>query len=148
VNTADTAKIEAALKQWQHIEEKILKIMDSIKEDKKLCKYYKHFEKIENSHRRSREIYQLCLNAIKYDNAVTEEEKIKYLKLIDYYNETDFDIAKELFFDIGIIDASGIRDSMFPYHEIKRIVNNILNPGQKDEKQIYLGVEALGWLWL
>ena len=148
VNREDIPRIESAQKQWQQIEEKILSIMNVIKEDKKLGVYYRHFEKIENSHRRSKEIYQLCLNAIKYDNAGTEEEKTGYLKMVDYYNERDFDIAKELFFDIGVIDASGIRDSMFPYHEIKRIVNNILQPGKKNEKQIYLGVEALGWLWL
>jgi hypothetical protein len=148
VTKDDVPRINKAQEQWQIIEDKILKIMDIIKDDKKLSAYYKHFEKIENSHRRSREIYNLCLNAIKYDNTKIPEEKIKYLKLIDYYNERDFDIVKELFFDIGIIDATGIRDSMFPYHELKRVINNILYPDKKDERQIYLGVEALGWLWL
>lgn len=144
----DVPRINKAQEQWQDIEDKILKLKDITKNDKKLSIYYKHFEKIENSHRRSKEIYELCLNAIEYDNTEIPEEKIKFLKLIDYYNERDFDIAKELFFDIDIIDASGIRDSMFPYHELKRVINNILNPDCKDEKQIYLGVEALGWLWL
>ena len=119
-----------------------------IKNDKKLSIYCKHFEKIENSHRRCREIYELCLNAIAYDNADTAEDKARFLKLIDLYNERDFDIAKELFFDIGIIDASGIKDSMFPYHELKRVIKNIQNSEHPDDNQIYLGVEALGWLWL
>jgi hypothetical protein len=122
--------------------------MEAIKDDGKLGIYYRHFEKIENSHRRSREIYELCLNAIEYDIAVTPEDKNRFLELINYYNERDFDIAKELFFDIGVIDASGIRDSMFPYHEIKRVINNIQDPEHADDNQIYLGVEALGWLWL
>ncbi|MCL4418467.1 MAG: glycoside hydrolase family 20 zincin-like fold domain-containing protein, partial [Actinobacteria bacterium] len=142
VNRDDVPRINKAQEQWQSIEDKILKIKNIIKYDRKLNIYYKHFEKIENSHRRSKEIYELCLNAIEYDNAKMLEEKIKFLKLIDYYNERDFDIAKELFFDIGIIDASGIRDSMFPYHELKRVINNILNPDCKDERQIHLGVEA------
>ncbi len=148
VDKKDVPVIKSAIKKWGEIEEKILDIMEIIKEDKKLDIYYRHFEKIENSHSRCGEIYQMCLNAISYDNAANEEDRLKYLKLIDYYNERDFDIAKELFFDIGIIDASGIRDSMFPYHEIKRVINNLLHPESRDEKQIYLGVEALGWLWL
>ncbi|MHB8278434.1 MAG: hypothetical protein ACYDIA_12380 [Candidatus Humimicrobiaceae bacterium] len=148
VKKEDVSKIQSAQGQWQDIENKIIRIKNKIKEDKKLNIFYRHFEKIENSHRRSKEIYELCLNAIGYDNAETVEDKIKFLKLIDYYNERDFDIVKELFFDIGIIDASGIRDSMFPYHELKRVINNILNPDSTDDNQIYLGVEALGWLWL
>ncbi|MBN1299112.1 MAG: hypothetical protein JW997_05440 [Actinobacteria bacterium] len=148
VEKKDVPVIEEAVIKWDKVMLKILGIIKEIKNDKKLDIYYRHFKKIENSHSRCREIYQMCLNAINYDNSANKEERIKYLKLIDYYNERDFDIVKELFFDIGIIDASGIRDSMFPYHEIKRVINNILEPGKKDDKQIYLGVEALGWLWL
>ena len=88
------------------------------------------------------------MNAIKYDNAKTEEEKTKYLTLIDYYNEKDFDIVKELFFDIGIIDTTGIRGSMFPYHELKREIKNILKPDNYDGKMIFIGFEALPWLEL
>ncbi|MHB1376912.1 MAG: hypothetical protein ACYCXB_05740 [Candidatus Humimicrobiaceae bacterium] len=148
VNKSDIKRIHKAQDQWQDIENRILRIMKVIEDDGKLSIYYRHFEKIENSHRRSREIYELCLNAIEYDNAETPEDKTRFLELINYYNERDFDIAKELFFDIGIIDASGIRDSMFPYHELKRVINNIQNPEHADDNQIYLGVEALGWLWL
>jgi hypothetical protein len=148
VRKDDIPVIHKAQENWPKIEDKIIKVKNLIKSNKKLNIYFKHFEKIENSHRRNKEIYELCLNAVKYDNATSPEDKIKYIKLIDYYNERDYNIAKELFFDIGIIDASGIRDSMFPYHELKRVTNNILNPDFIDEKQIYLGVEALGWLWL
>jgi hypothetical protein len=148
VNKDDVPRIQKAQALWQNIEDKILNIKDKLKNDKKLNIYYKHFEKIENSHRRSKEIYELCLNAIKYDNANTEKEKSKYLKLIDYYNERDFDIVKELFFDIGIINTTGIRSSMFPYHELKRVINNILNPNNLDENQILIGFEALPWLEL
>lgn len=148
VSEKDIPRIEKAKADWQNIKDKIEKINKEICSIPGLKNYSKHFQKIENAHRRNREIYELCLNSIKFDKARTEEEKIKYLKEMQKYNERDFDIAREMFFDIGVIEASGIRDSMFPYHEIKRVINNMLYPENKDERQIYLGVEALGWLWL
>jgi hypothetical protein len=37
---------------------------------------------------------------------------------------------------------------MIPYHELKRVLTNELYPDKRDDVPIYLGVEALGWLWL
>ncbi len=148
VTEKDIPRIEQAKADWENIKEKIEKIKKEICLNSRLKIYDRHFRKIENAHRRNREIYELCLSSVKFDNAGTEEEKTKYLKEMQKYNERDFDIVREMFFDIGVIDASGIRDSMFPYHELKRVINNMLNPENKDERQIYLGVEALGWLWL
>jgi hypothetical protein len=71
----------------------------------------------------------------------------------DYLEEDDklalyFDLIKKMYFDVNPVDKTGVKSCMYPYHEIKRVLNNILNPKEIDEDIIYLGVEALGWLWL
>jgi hypothetical protein len=38
---------------------------------------------------------------------------------------------------------------MYPYHELKRVLDNKLGLRvPPDGQMIYLGVEALGWLWI
>jgi hypothetical protein len=148
VQAIDINAIEHAKMQWPNILNKIASLKNKIENDEKLKVYYKHFDKIENAHKRNLYIYEMCLSSIKYNSAVTEQEKHKYLKEMDYYNEKDFSLARTMFFDTDIIDASGTKVSMFPYHEIKRVIQNLLNPDNQDNRQIYLGVEALGWLWL
>ncbi|MGM8212884.1 hypothetical protein ACLIBH_08830, partial [Virgibacillus sp. W0430] len=65
-----------------------------------------------------------------------------------YHNERNFDLVKEMFFDVNPVSETGTKACMIPYHELKRVIYNELDPENKDEEQIYLGVEALGWLWL
>lgn len=60
----------------------------------------------------------------------------------------DFDIVKEMFFDINPVTETGVGSCMFPYHELKRIIHNMRHPEDKDEEVISSGVEAFGWLWL
>lgn len=148
VNKEDMNVIRKAREDWEIISGKIRKIKKYIENDENLEIYCKHFDKLENTNNRNFYIYGLCLSSIKYDNAKTEEEKIKYLKEMDYYNEKDFGLIKKMYFDVNPVDATGVKACMYPYHEIKREINNILNSKNKDNKQIYLGVEALGWLWL
>ena len=64
------------------------------------------------------------------------------------YNEKDFDLVKKMFFDVNPVEKTGVKSCMYPYHEIKRVLGNMRNPEDTDEDIIYLGVEALGWLWL
>ena len=65
-----------------------------------------------------------------------------------YLNEKDFDIVKEMFFDINPVNETGVNSCMFPYHELKRLIHNIRHPEAPDDAIICSGVEALGWLWL
>ena len=37
---------------------------------------------------------------------------------------------------------------IYLYHELKRVIINELYHEQRNDEPIYLGVEALGWLWL
>lgn len=53
-----------------------------------------------------------------------------------------------MFFDINPVGETGVKSSMFPYHEIKRLIHNIRNPENPDNDIICSGIEALGWLWL
>ena len=142
--------IPAILKAKQNHENILSKIKMLQKEtylNEKLRPWLPHFDKLENAERRNGVIYDMVLAALAYE----EEDKDKKEKLLDeilYYNEQDFDIVKEMFFDINPVTETGVGSCMFPYHELKRIIHNIRHPEDKDEEVISSGVEAFGWLWL
>lgn len=148
VEQRDIPKIKEAIDDWDNIYNKVNNVKVFLEENKYLAKYYKHFEKIEIGHIRNKIIYNLSLASINYDNAGTDEERKKYLLLMDQFNEENFDIVKREYFDANPVTETGTKACMIPYHELKRVIHNELNPSNKDEEQIYLGVEALGWLWL
>ncbi|MDD4135329.1 MAG: hypothetical protein PHN46_09650 [Eubacteriales bacterium] len=107
-----------------------------------------HFDKIVNAQRRNAVIYDLVLAALKYEGETDPAKKNALLNEILVLNKADFDIVKEMFFDINPVSESGVKSSMYPYHEMKRLIHNIQNPGQHDDGIICSGIEALGWLWL
>lgn len=148
VESRDIPEINAALEDWDNIQGKLERIKSYVSNNRRLAMYGKHFEKIEVGHLRNKVIYQLSLASINYDNAQTDDEKKKYLHLMDQYNEENFDIVKREYFDVNPVAETGTKACMIPYHELKRVIHNELDPANKDEEQIYLGVEALGWLWL
>jgi hypothetical protein len=90
----------------------------------------------------------MVLASLEYEKATTAEEKERLLDEILYYNEKDFDLVKDMFFDINPVSESGVKSCMYPYHEIKRIIHNIQHPENPDNEIICSGIEALGWLWL
>ena len=54
-----------------------------------------------------------------------------------------------MFFDVLPVDRTGVKSCMYPYHELKRVLDNKLGRNvPPDEQMIFLGVEALGWLWI
>ena len=54
-----------------------------------------------------------------------------------------------MFFDVLPVDRTGVKSCMYPYHELKRVIDNALGRNTPpDEQMIFLGVEALGWLWI
>ena len=56
--------------------------------------------------------------------------------------------VKNNYFDVNPVSETGTKSYMIPYHELKRVLTNELYPDRRDDEPIYLGVEALGWLWL
>ena len=93
--------------------------------------------------------YSLALEKI--HRILDEKDEKKKEQLLDeilYYNEQDFDIVKEMFFDVNPVTETGVGSCMFPYHEMKRIIHNIRHPEAEDKNVISSGVEAFGWLWL
>ncbi len=116
--------------------------------DPKLRPWLPHFDKWSNAERRNSVIYDMVLTALDYEREEDPVRKDQLLDQILYYNEKDFDIAKEMFFDINPVSETGVKSCMFPYHEIKRLIYNIRHPEAPDEDIICSGVEALGWLWL
>ena len=78
-----------------------------------------------------------------------EKKKITLLEEIDGHNEKDFALVKGMFFDILPVDRTGVKSCMYPYHELHRVLGNLLGRNvPPDNQMIYLGVEALGWLWI
>lgn len=143
--------IPAILKAKQNHENILSKIKMLQKEaylNEKLRPWLPHFDKLENAERRNAVIYDMVLAALAYEKEDDEEKKEKLLDEILYYNEQDFDIVKEMFFDINPVTETGVGSCMFPYHELKRIIHNMRYPEDKDEEVISSGVEAFGWLWL
>lgn len=148
VGEQDLPTIRRAIEDWPNIDAKIRKVKEALAQDDQLRIYVKHFDKIENAHKRNRIIYDLCIASVNYDNAATPEEKRKYLLEMAYLNERDFDLVKQMFFDVNPVSETGAKSCMYPYHELKRVINNELDPEHRDDEPIYLGVEAFGWLWL
>ncbi len=149
VSSVDIASIREAKKKWPLIDGKLDRIISYCESQEDYAVYARHFKKIRNAHHRNRHIYNLCLAAVRYDEEQTEEGKIAILREIEEHNEKDFDLVKSMFFDIIPVDRTGVKSCMYPYHELKRVLDNKLGRNSPpDEEMIYLGVEALGWLWI
>ncbi len=117
-------------------------------EDPRMAPWRPHFDRLRNAERRNAVIYDMMLAALAYQDETDPARKEALLDEILYLNEKDFDIAKEMFFDINPVGETGVRSCMFPYHEIKRLIYNIRHPDAPDDDIICSGIEALGWLWL
>ena len=148
VEKKDLPRIEEAIQRWPDIMEKLARIREAVASHLRLKVYEPHFEKLIVANRRNRVIYDLAIASVNYDHAVTEAEKTKYLKEMYELNERNFDIIKNNYFDVNPVSETGTKSCMIPYHELKRVLTNELYPDQRDHEPIYLGVEALGWLWL
>jgi hypothetical protein len=148
VTNADIPEIIQAKFRHPGLLEEIRSITRSIEENPDLERYAPHFNRIENAERRNVVIYDMVLASLKYQDAVSPEDKERYLNEILYYNEKNFDLIKDMFFDINPVCETGIKSCMYPYHEIKRIIHNIRHAEDPDDAVICSGIEALGWLWL
>lgn len=148
VEARDILKIEKAITNHDTIMSKLKKVKAFIEADERLQVYLPHIKKLIIANQRNRVIYDLSLASINYDNSITSEDKNKYLIEMLKHNERNFDIIKANYFDVNPVAETGTKSCMIPYHELKRVINNELHPDNIDSQPIYLGVEALGWLWL
>ena len=148
IQQGDIPNILKAKQNHENILSKIKMLQKEAYLNEKLRPWLPHFDKLENAERRNAVIYDMVLAALAYEKEADEEKKEKLLDEILYYNEQDFDIVKEMFFDINPVTETGVGSCMFPYHELKRIIHNMRHPENKDEDVISSGVEAFGWLWL
>lgn len=148
MTNADIPEILKAKENHPHLMDMISELRDIAYHDKRLRHWLPHFDKWDNAQRRNAVIYDLVLTALRYEDESDPVKKDALLDEVLLLNEKDFDIAKEMFFDINPVELTGVKSSMFPYHEIKRLIHNIRHPDNPDEDIICSGIEALGWLWL
>ena len=113
-----------------------------------LQQYIPHFRKLKIAEERNRVIYDLVLAALDYERETDPEKKDFLLDIVLKFNEADFTIVKESYFDIYPVTESGVKSCMFPYYEMKRLIHNIRCPEHPDDDIVCSGIEALGWLWL
>lgn len=144
----DIPAIMEAKKRHPMLLQKIEELREAAYDRADLRPWLPHFDKWSNAERRNAVIYDLVLAALRYEDEQDPARKDKILEEVLYYNQKDFDIAKEMFFDINPVGESGVRSCMFPYHEMKRLIYNIRHPEAPDNDIICSGIEALGWLWL
>ena len=131
ISQTDVKAIKEAQKKWPLIDEKLQRIISYCEAHEQYAVHARHFRKIRNAHQRNRHIYDLCLAAVRYDN------------------EKDFELVRSMFFDVLPVDRTGVKSCIYPYHELKRVLGNKLGRNvPPDEQMIFLGVEALGWLWI
>ena len=126
----------------------IRSLQAACEEDPRMAVWRPHFDKLLNAERRNAVIYDMMLTALAYEDEADPVRREALLDEILFLNEKDFDIAKEMFFDINPVGETGVKSCMFPYHEIKRLIHNIRHPEAPDDDIICSGIEALGWLWL
>jgi hypothetical protein len=149
VSPADVQAIQAAQKKWPLLDAKLARIIEYCEAQEQYAVYAGHFRKIRNAHQRNRHIYELCLAAVKYDNETDPARRRELLQEMDRRNEQDFALVRSLFFDVLPVDRTGVKSCMYPYHELKRVLDNHLGRNvPPDGEMIFLGVEALGWLWI
>jgi len=148
VSKEDVPLIMKAKENWKKIYDGYQKILSDVSKDHQLSVYSKHIDKLLVSHIRNGIMYDLVLASISFDNAEKQEERNKYLKEMYLLNEKGFEITRNNYFDVCPVSKTGIKSCMIPYHELKRVISNELFPDETDLDPIYLGVEALGWLWL
>lgn len=144
----DIPSIMEAKENHPQLLEKIEEIRETFYNNDDLRHWLPHADKWHNAERRNAVIYDLMLDGIRYENETGPEKKDKILDEILWLNQKDFDIAKEMFFDLKPVSETGVKSCMFTYHEMKRLIHNIRYPEDPDEDIICSGIEALGWLWL
>lgn len=145
---ADIPAIRAAIENHPNLMQKIEEILIAVEADERLNPFIPHFYRLQNAEMRNRVIYDMVLAALDYERETDAEKKDALLDKILYYNEKDFDLVKDMFFDVNPVGETGVKSCMIPYHELKRLIYNIRHPEHPDEAVICSGIEALGWLWL
>ena len=145
---SDIPAILAAKQNHKNILAKIEMLRLECRKNEEMRPWLPHFDKLKNAERRNAVIYDMTLAALAYETETDPKRKEQLLDEIELYNEMDFDIVKEMFFDINPVTETGIGSCMYPYHELKREIHNIRHPEDPDNNVISSGVEAFGWLWL
>lgn len=148
VRDSDLPRIEQAIVAHGPLLEEIRSIETAVRSNPRLATWGPHFARLVNAERRNRVIYDLVKAALAYERETDPTKKDALLDQVLLYNEADFAIAKEMFFDLNPVVETGVKSCMMPYHELKRIIHNIRHPEAPDNAVICSGIEALGWLWL
>ena len=147
VEKRDIPRIQEAVRLYPDLMQKLDHIIEELRSDKRHYEFALHFKKWKISVMRSRIIYDMALESLKFEEAESEEEKQDCLRRMYLDNERELEIIRENYFDVNPVLETGTASCMIPYHELKRCILNRLYPDKKQERPVYLGVESLGWMW-
>jgi hypothetical protein len=148
VEDRDEPRIRQAIDEWPDILRRLESFRSRLEERPETRIWLPHFNKLIVAHRRNRVIYDLALAALEYGRAKDAVEKRRWLLRMRDCNRGDFALVRDNYFDVNPVSKTGTRSCMIPCHELERVIGNELHPESRDDVPIYLGVEALGWLWL
>ena len=147
IEPRDIPRLQQAIADYPGLMQELDDILAAVRSDPRLRAFAPHFKKWQVSLQRSRVIYDMGLVSLDYAKAETEEEKRRLLLQLDALNEQEFEIIRANYFDVNPCTMTGVKSCMIPYHELRRILHNLLDPAHADPEPVYLGVESLGWLW-
>ncbi len=147
VEEQDIETIKQAEKTTLEIVEKLSSIYEKISGSCALKSEIAHIRKLVCANKRNLIIYKMALVDLELLQTEDRQKRRELLIQLRQLNDQNFDIVKNNFYDIAPMETTGIKSCMIPYHELKRVIDNELYPDQKDEEMIYLGVEAIGWMY-
>lgn len=147
VEPRDVPRLQQAIEDYPRLMRELDHIISAVSAEERLAAFRLHFRKWRVSLQRSRVIYDMALASLEYAAAETPQEQRKWLLELDRLNEREFEIIRANYFDVNPCLQTGVKSCMIPYHELKRIIHNKLDPAHADPEPVYLGVESLGWLW-
>ncbi len=147
VEARDVPRLKKAIEDYPRLMKELEHILNQVSQNPHIASFKPHFRKWMVSLQRCRIIYDMGLASLEYAQADSEDTKRQWLLELDRLNELEFDVIKANYFDVNPCTETGVKSCMIPYHELRRVIHNKLDPDHADPETVYLGVESLGWLW-
>lgn len=146
VERQDQKRIEEAMAVTERMIPDLEALLARLRRDGEERYKIAHIQKLLCANRRNAVIYRMALADLELLEEQDPKKRAALLRRMEELNEENFNLVKGSFLDVCPMTATGVSSCMIPYHELKRVIHNLLQPEEPQEEMIYLGVEALGWM--